>query len=543
MSKKLIGTDFNDGGLMGSGIKTEVLSGLTVALALVPEAVAFAIIAGVNPLVGLYAAFMVGLLASIFGGRPGMISGATGAMAVVMVHLVAEHGVEYLFAAIVLTGLIQISVGVLHLGKFIRIVPHPVMLGFVNGLAIVIFLAQLSQFKVAGPDIPWVSGSSIGQFMARSSQQSVGTVHGEYVWMAGTALLMFCGLIALTMAIMHFLPKITKAFPSALAGILVVSVIAIGFNLDTKSVGDIASIKGGFPSFRPIESELMNLHTLSIILPYAVILAAVGLIESLLTLTLIDEMTDTRGRGNRECVGQGIANSVCGLFGGMGGCAMIGQSMININSGGRGRLSGISAALFLLGFILFGSGLIEKIPMAALVGVMFMVVIATFEWSSFRILKKIPMKDAFVLILVSGVTVLTDLAIAVIVGVIVSVLIFAWEHARHIHVIKRDDADGSRTYELNGPLFFGCIKEFREFFDPANDPDDVVIEFRNSRVVDHSAIEAIDNLAEKYRQAGKTLHLRHLSKECRVLLHKAGDMVEVNVLEDPKYHVADDELG
>jgi len=508
---------FSHEGFWGSGIKTEVLSGLTVALALVPEAVAFAIIAGVDPLVGLYAAFMVGLLASLFGGRPGMISGATGAMAVVMVHLVAEHGVEYLFATIVLTGLIQITVGVLHLGKYIRIVPHPVMLGFVNGLAIVIFLAQLSQFKVAGED-------------------------GEMAWMTGTPMLMFCGFIALTMAIMFFLPKLTKAFPSALAGILVVSILVIGLNLDTKTVGDIASIEGKFPSFVPLAVPF-TIATLKIILPYAFILAAVGLIESLLTLTLIDEMTDTRGRGNRECVGQGIANSVTGLFGGMGGCAMIGQSMININSGGRGRLSGLAAALFLLAFILFGSGLIEQIPMAALVGVMFMVVIATFEWSSFRILKKTPPKDAFVLILVSAVTVATDLAIAVIVGVIVSALIFAWEHARHIHVVVRDDEDGSRVYELNGPLFFGCISEFREFFDPANDPDDVVIEFRNSRVVDHSAIEAIDNLAERYRKAGKTLHLRHLSEDCTILLHKAGDMVEVNVLEDPHYHVADDELG
>ncbi|HCT44542.1 MAG: sodium-independent anion transporter [Phycisphaerae bacterium] len=504
-------------GFLGSGIKTEVLSGLTVALALVPEAVAFAIIAGVNPLVGLYAAFMVGLLASLFGGRPGMISGATGAMAVVMVHLVSEHGVEFLFATVVLTGLIQIAVGLLRLGKFIRIVPHPVMLGFVNGLAIVIFLAQLSQFKVDD-----------GQ--------------GGQVWLSGTPMLVFLGFIAMTMGIMFFLPKLTKAFPSALAGILVVSVLVIGFNIDTKTVGDIASIKGGFPSFHPI-SVPFDLTTLKIILPYAFILAAVGLIESLLTLTLIDEMTDTRGRGNRECVGQGIANSVTGLFGGMGGCAMIGQSMININSGGRGRLSGVAAALFLLAFILFGSDLIEKIPMAALVGVMFMVVIATFEWSSFRILKKTPPKDAFVLVLVSGVTVLTDLALAVIVGVIVSALIFAWEHARHLHVIKRDDPDGSRVYELNGPLFFGCINEFRDFFDPANDPDDVVIEFRNSRVVDHSAIEAIDSLAEKYRQAGKTLHLRHLSEDCRLLLHKAGDMVEVNVLEDPEYFVADDELA
>lgn len=508
---------FSAKGFWGSGIKTEVLSGLTVALALVPEAVAFAIIAGVNPLVGLYAAFMVGLLASVFGGRPGMISGATGAMAVVMVHLVYDHGVEYLFATVVLTGLIQISVGVLRLGKFIRIVPHPVMLGFVNGLAIVIFLAQLSQFKVMGDD-------------------------GEMQWMSQKPMMVFCGFIALTMGVMYFLPKITKAFPSALAGILLVSVLVIGFNIDTKTVGDIASIKGGFPAFKPL-SVPFTIETLRIILPYAFILAAIGLIESLLTMTLIDEMTDTRGRGNRECVGQGIANSVTGLFGGMGGCAMIGQSMININSGGRGRLSGISAALFLLVFIMWGFNLIELIPMAALVGVMFMVVIATFEWSSFRILKKIPMKDAFVLILVSAVTVATDLALAVIVGVIVSVLIFAWEHARHLHVIMREDEDGSRVYELNGPLFFGCIKEFKEFFDPANDPDDVVIEFRNSRVVDHSAIEAIDALAEKYRKAGKTLHLRHLSEDCRLLLHKAGDMVEVNVLEDPHYAVADDELA
>jgi sulfate permease, SulP family len=509
---------FSASGFFGSGIKTEVLSGLTVALALVPEAVAFALIAGVEPLVGLYAAFMVGLLAALFGGRPGMISGATGAMAIVMVALVADHGVDYLFATVVLAGIIQIAAGVLHLGKFIRIVPHPVMLGFVNGLAIVIFKAQLEQFKVEGGE-------------------------GGSTWMTGTPMLLFLGLIALTMGIAFFLPKLTKAFPSALAGILVVSLLVIGFNLDTKTVGEIASIEGGLPTFHPIASDMMNLQTFKIILPYAFILAAVGLIESLLTLTLIDEMTDTRGRGNRECVGQGIANSVCGLFGGMGGCAMIGQSMININSGGRGRLSGISAALFLLGFILWGSGLIEQIPMAALVGVMFMVVIGTFEWSSFRIIRKIPLKDAFVLVLVSAVTVLTDLATAVVVGVIVSVLIFAWEHARHVHVIKRDDPDGTRVYELNGPLFFGCINEFKNFFDPANDPDDVVIEFRNSRVVDHSAIEAIDSLAEKYRKAGKTLHLRHLSEDCRLLLHKAGDMVEVNVLEDPEYFVADDELG
>lgn len=499
-------------------IKNEILSGLTVALALVPEAVAFAIIAGVPPLVGLYAAFMVGLLAAMFGGRPGMISGATGAMAIVMVALVADHGIEYLFATVVLTGLLQIGAGVLHLGKYIRIVPHPVMLGFVNGLAIVIFLAQLEQFK----------------FLPEGAE--------EAVWMVGTPMYLFLGLIAATMAIIHFLPKITKIVPSSLAAIVVISLVVIGFKLDTKTVGDIATIKGGFPTFH-YPQVAWTFENLMIILPYAVTLAAVGLIESLLTLTLIDEMTDTRGRGNKECVGQGVANAVCGLFGGMGGCAMIGQSMININSGGRKRLSGIAAAIFLLLFILFASKYIEMIPMAVLVGVMFMVVIGTFEWSSLRIMNKIPLKDAFVLILVSGVTVYHDLAMAVVVGVIVSVLIFAWEHARHIHVIKRTDKDGSLVYELNGPLFFGCINEFRGFFDPGNDPDDVVIEFRNSRVVDHSAIEAIDNLAERYRKAGKTLHLRHLSEDCRVLLHKAGDMVEVNVLEDPHYHVADDELG
>lgn len=504
----------------GHNIQRELMSGLTVALALVPEAVAFAFVAGVDPLVGLYAAFMVGLLASIFGGRPGMISGATGAMAVVMVSLVAAHGVQYLFAAVVLTGVIQITVGLLRLGKYIRIVPHPVMLGFVNGLAIVIFLSQLEQFQ---------------------TKKVVDGVE-THAWMTGSTLLLFCGLIALTMGIIHYLPKLTKKIPSSLVAILAVSLIVIFVGLDTKTVGDLASIKGGLPSFA-LPGVPFNMETLKIIAPYAFILAGVGLIESLLTLTLIDEMTETRGRGNRECVGQGIANTATGFFGGMGGCAMIGQSVINIKSGGRGRLSGISAALFLLAFILFGSGLIERIPMAALVGVMFMVVIGTFEWSSFRIMRKIPVKDAFVLVLVSAVTVMTDLALAVIVGVIVSVLIFAWEHASHINIVKRDDPDGSRTYELNGPLFFGSVKDFMEMFDPKQDPDDVVIEFANSRVMDHSAIEAIDNLAEKYRKAGKTLHLRHLSLECAKLLHKAGDMVEVNVLEDPRYHVADDELA
>ncbi len=497
-------------------IQNEVLSGLTVALALVPEAIAFAFIAGVEPLVGLYAAFMVGLLASIFGGRPGMISGATGAMAVVMVALVAANGVEYLFATVVLTGILQILAGVFKLGKFIRIVPHPVMLGFVNGLAIVIFLAQMKSFQV--------------------------DVDGVSEWMTGQPLMIFAGLILLTMAIIHFLPKFTRAIPSSLAAIVVVSLLVIGLNIDTNTVGDLASIKGELPQFH-IPMVPFDLETLKIIFPYAIILAAIGLIESLLTLTLIDEITNTRGRGNRECVGQGIANTVTGFFGGMGGCAMIGQSMINVNSGGHQRLSGISAALFLLAFILFASSLIEQIPMAALVGVMFIVVIGTFEWSSFRIFSKIPRHDAFVLVLVSGVTVATDLAIAVIVGVIVSALVFAWEHAKHINIKSYIDDNGSKVYELNGPLFFGSVKNFRELFTPENDPDDVIIEFKNSRVSDHSAIEAIDNLALRYIHAGKKLHLRHLSEECKQLLDNAGDLVEVNRLEDPSYHVADDKLA
>ncbi len=497
-------------------VQNEILSGLTVALALVPEAVAFAFVAGVEPLVGLYEAFMVGLLASIFGGRPGMISGATGAMAVVMVSLVAEHGVEYLFAAVVLTGLLQITAGLLKLGKFIRIVPHPVMLGFVNGLAIVIFLAQLQHFQI--------------------------NVDGASEWMSGQPLIIFAGLIILTMMIIHFLPKLTTVVPSSLAAIAFVSLLVIGLDINTNTVGDLASIKGGLPQFSIPDVEF-NWNTLKIIFPYAVILAAIGLIESLLTLSLIDEVTNTRGRGNRECIGQGIANTTTGLFGGMGGCAMIGQSMINVNSGGHKRLSGVSAALFLLAFILFASSLIERIPMAALVGVMFIVVIGTFEWSSIRIFNKIPRHDAFVLVLVSGVTVATDLAIAVVVGVIVSALVFAWEHAKHIHVNSYIDDHGSKIYELNGPLFFGSVKNFRDLFNPEEDPDDVIIEFQNSRVMDHSAIEAIDSLAERYIRAGKQLHLRHLSPECTQLLDNAGNLVEVNRPEDPRYHVADDKLA
>ncbi len=497
-------------------LKNDMLSGLTVALALVPEAVAFAFVAGVEPLVGLYAAFMVGLITAVIGGRPGMISGATGALAVVMVTLVAEHGVQYLFATVVLMGILQIMAGVLRLGKFIRMVPHPVMLGFVNGLAIVIFLAQLGQFKFMDAD-------------------------GNLSWLQGEALYTMLGLVALTMAIIFILPRLTKAIPASLAAIVVVSLLAIGLDLDTRSVGDIASIAGTLPSFALPEVPF-SLETLFIILPYAIILAAIGLIESLLTLTLIDEVTQTRGRGNKECIGQGTANVVTGFFGGMGGCAMIGQSMININSGGRGRASGITAALCLLAFILFASPLIEQIPIAALIGVMFIVVLGTFEWSSFRILRKIPATDAFVLILVSAVTVATDLAIAVVVGVIVSALVFAWQHAKYIRVETKMEGD-TKIYRLYGPIFFGSINNFLGLFDPENDPKDVVIEFQNSRVADHSGLEAIDTLAERYIQSGSQLHLRHLSPECRQLLKKAGSMVEVNVIEDPDYRVATDALG
>ncbi len=497
--------------------KDDLLSGLTVSLALVPEAVAFAFVAGVEPLVALYAAFMVGLITAVIGGRPGMISGATGALAVVMIDLVAEHGVEYLFAAVVLMGVIQVSAGVFRLGKFIRLIPHPVMLGFVNGLAIIIFLAQLGQFKIA---------------------DAAGTLN----WMQGPALYLMIGLVLITMMIIYFMPKLTMAFPSALAAIIVVTALVHGLNLETRTVGDIASVAGGLPPFHlPMVS--FSLETLLIILPYAVILAAIGLIESLMTMTLIDEVTETRGRGNRECIGQGVANVVTGFFGGMGGCAMIGQSIININSGGRGRLSGITAALCLLSFIVFASDLIEMIPVAALVGVMFMVVVGTFAWSSLRILHKIPRSDALVLVLVSAVTVFTDLAIAVAVGVIVSALVFAWQNARRIYSETSVDEQEVKTYRLHGPLFFGSVRSFQDQFVPSEDPDEVVIDFRNSRVCDHSGIDAVSNLTERYLTLGKKLRLKYLSAECRLLLDNAGSMIEVNVIEDPRYKVAVDELA
>ncbi len=497
--------------------KTNLLSGLTVALALVPEAIAFALVAKVDPLVGLYAAFMVSLITSLFGGRPGMISGATGALAVVMVALVVEHGVEYLFATVVLMGVLQILFGIARLGKFIRMVPHSVMLGFVNGLAIVIFLAQFEHFKAARAD-------------------------GVHTWLQGPQLLVMVGLVALTVAIIYLFPKLTKAVPATLVGIVSVSALVIALGLDTRTVGDLGSIAGGLPAFH-LPVVPFDLETLRIIFPYSVILAAIGLIETLLTLNLIDTMTDTRGRPNRECLAQGAANVVTGLFGGMGGCAMIGQSMINVSNGALRRLSGVTASLFLLSFILFGSTLIEAIPLAALIGVMFVVAEKTFEWGSVRALRNIPRSDALIVVGVTVVTVLTDLAIAVVAGVIIAALVFAWEHAKHINVKTYDDENGWRVYELEGSLFFASAAEFQSLFTPKDDPQDVVVEFLRAKVVDHSALEAIDMLAGRYEAEGKRLHLRHLSPDCLELLGKAKHMIEVNILEDPHYHVADDKIA
>ncbi len=505
-----------------SRLRIEVLAGLTVALALVPEAVAFAFVAGVHPLVGLYAAFIVGLITALIGGRPGMISGATGALAVVMVALVAQHGVEYLFATVVLMGLMQIFAGVMHWGKFIRLVPHPVMLGFVNGLAIVIFLAQMSQFKVPGSIVNTGHGMGGGE------------------WLSGMPLYLMLVLVGCTMVIIWGMPRITKLIPAPLAGIGIVAAVVIGFGLDVPRVGDLASIKGGLPTWH-IPMVPLNLETIEIILPYAVILAAIGLIESLLTLNLVGEMTGKRGGASQECIAQGLSNTVCGFFGGMGGCAMIGQSMINVKSGGRTRVAGIVAALFLLIFILFAAPMIELIPLAALVGVMFMVVIGTFAWNSLTILRKVPLTDAMVIVLVTVVTVKYDLAIAVVVGVIVSALAYSWNNAKRIHAIRRESVTetGAEVYEIQGPLFFGSAEGFAELFDVANDPDVVIVDFAESRVVDQSALQAIEAVAGKYEAAGKQIKLRHLSRDCHRLLTKAGHLM-VDSDDDPDYEIAVD---
>ena len=519
--------------------KNDILSGITVALALVPEAVAFAFVAGIDPLVGLYGAFMMGLITSLFGGRPGMISGATGAMAVVMVHLIQQGntvgstladpitnlGLYWLFITLLFVGAIQILAGLFRLGKFVRLIPHPVMMGFVNGLAIVIFLSQLGLFKRV--------------------------TDGEAAWIQGSELFTMLGLVGLTMAIMWLLPKVTKVVPAALAGIIVVATITIGAGLDVSTVGSFIregggeGLKGGLPTF---QIEIFNLFDTikghwGTVLSTAFLLAAVGLIESLMTLNLVDDLTETRGSGNRECIAQGSANVINGLFGGMGGCAMIGQSIINVNSGGRGRLSGIVAALGLLSFILFGAPLIEQIPIAALVGVMFMVVIGTFAWSSFRILRKIPAADAFVLIAVSAITVWQDLAIAVIAGVIMSALKFAWENAIRIRARKRIKEDGTKVYEIWGPLFFGSTQSFTSKFDVKEDPQKIEIDFIESRVSDHSGIEAIERIIDKYLAVGKEVTLTHLSPECTAILEKANPNFAKYIqssIEDPRYHVVTD---
>jgi sulfate permease, SulP family len=511
-----------DEGFTFTRLRIELLSGLTVALALVPEAVAFAFVAGVHPLVGLYAAFLVGLITALIGGRPGMISGATGALAVVMVALVAQHGVEYLFATVVLMGLLQIFFGAMHWGKFIRLVPHPVMLGFVNGLAIVIFLAQLTQFKKPGTVVSDGHGMTGGE------------------WLSSGPMLLMLTLVGCTMAIIWVTPRITKVIPAPLAGIGLVAAVVIAFGLDVPRVGDLASIQGGLPTWH-IPTVPLNWETFQIILPYAVILAAIGLIESLLTLNLVGEMTNKRGGASQECIAQGIANTVTGFFGGMGGCAMIGQSMINVKSGGRTRISGIAAAVFLLLFIVAGSSIIELIPLAALVGVMFMVVIGTFAWNSLRILRRVPKVDAFVIILVTVVTVYSDLAVAVVVGVIVSALAYAWNNATRIHAIERASktSEGAKVYEIQGPLFFGSADGFIELFDVDEDPKEVIVDFAQSRVVDQSALQAIEAVAAKYEDAGKRIQLRHLSRDCHQLLQTAGHLM-VDSDDDPDYEIAAD---
>ncbi|MBO3117021.1 SulP family inorganic anion transporter [Winogradskyella sp. DF17] len=528
--------------------KNDILSGLTVALALVPEAVAFAFVAGVDPLVGLYGAFIMGFVTALFGGRPGMISGATGAMAVVMVYLIQKGnavgqtldvpidnlGLQWLFITLLFVGAIQILAGVFKLGKFVRLIPHPVMMGFVNGLAIVIFLSQLSLFPNAVP-------KDISLF-SNTSEWLTALFSNLSFWK-------MMGFIGLTMGIMYGLPKLTKKIPAALIAIIVVAGITIFGNIEVSTVGSFIregggqGLQGGLPTFQ--EQIFSLFYTLAghwdTILSTAVILAAVGLIESLMTLNLVDEITETRGNGNRECIAQGSANILNGLFGGMGGCAMIGQSIINVDSGGRGRLSGTIAAVALLCFVLFGAPLIEQIPIAALVGVMFMVVIGTFAWSSFRIIRKIPLSDAIVLIAVSAITVWKDLAVAVIAGVIISALVFAWKSATMIRARKRIQTDGTKTYEIWGPLFFGSVQAFNSKFDVKNDPQSIEIDFIESRISDHSALEAIFNIVKKYEAAGKSIKLKHLSEDCKIILRKGSPIFEdviVEAVDDPRYHLA-----
>lgn len=496
--------------------RTEILAGVTVAMTMMPESLSFAILAGFPPLMGLYAAFIMGIITSIFGGRPGLISGGAGATVVVLIALMKSDGIEYVFAAVALAGVIQIMVGLFKLGKFIRLVPQPVMYGFVNGLAVIIFMAQLEQFKTV--------------------------VNGESTWMAGEPLLIMAGLVALTLGIIVLLPRFTKAVPPSLVAIIVVFFIVLGFNIDTKIVRDIASVSGGFPPFH-IPQIPINLNTLQTIFPYALIMAGVGLTEGLLTLNLVDEMTGTRGNGNRESVAQGGANILNGFFSGMGGCPMIAQTLVNLSAGARARLSGIIAALTILLIILFGAPIIELVPMAALTGVMMMVAVGTFEWISFRIINKMPRSDIFVGVLVAIITVvLHNLALAVLIGVIISALVFAWESSKRIRARKYVDGAGVKHYEIYGPLFFGSVTAFNEKFDIPGDPQEVIIDFKDSRVADMSGIDALNKLTARYLKAGKKLHLKHLSPDCRSLLKNADDVIDVNIIEDPAYHVATDEI-
>lgn len=520
-------------------IKNDILSGLTVALALIPEAIAFSFVAHVDPSIGLYAAFIMGLVTALIGGRPGMISGATGAVAVIFAPLVIRQtqlvgmdgALQYLFLAVLLMGGFQVMFGVFKLGKFVRLIPHSVMLGFVNGLAIVIFKSQLTQFYVGTGD--------------------------QTRLMDLNPLMIMAGLVALTMAIAHFLPRLTMAIPASLAAIVSVTLISLGLKqsgFEVYTVLDFVrnmdpaktTIAAGWPQFS-WPDILLSWETIRIVLPYSVLAAAVGLIESLMTLTLVDELTETRGRSNKESIGQGIANMLNGVFGGMGGCAMIGQSMINIRAGGRSRISGATAALALLGFILFAAPLIEQIPLAALVGIMFMVVIATFEWSSFRILHKIPKSDAFVLIFVSAVTVMFDLAVAVLAGIVVSALVFAWEQGKRIHSTVSVTDEGHKVYHLKGNLFFGSVTSFKGLFDLEDDPEHIAIDFMEARILDHSALEAIQNIAQRYEKQDKKLHLLNLSEDCHLLLEKADNIVEVSVASDVngiwRHHIADDRLA
>ena len=494
--------------------KTEILSGLTVAMTMIPESLSFAILAGFPPLTGLYAAFIMGLVTAVFGGRPGMVSGGAGATVIVLIALMKSNGLEYVFAAVALAGVLQILVGVFKLGKFIRLVPQPVMFGFVNGLAVVIFMSQIEQFKTI--------------------------VNGQIVWLSGSPMLVMLGLVALTIAIVLFFPKITKAVPASLVAIIIVFALVFFFGIETKTVRDIASVSGGFPPFH-IPKIPVNLETLQLIFPYALIMASVGLTEGLLTLNLVDEITETKGNGNRECIAQGSANILNGFFFGMGGCPMIAQTLVNLSAGSRARLSGIIAAFTILMIILFGAPIIEQLPMAALVGVMIMVAIGTFEWASFRIINKMPKHDIFVGVVVALITIiLHNLALAVLIGVIISALVFAWESAKRIRAKKYIDEKGVKHYEIYGPLFFGSTTVFAEKFDVSNDPNEVIIDFKESKITDMSAIDAVNKITERYGKLNKTVHLQHLSADCRTLLKNADKVIDVNILEDPTYKIAID---